>query len=399
MVRNTSPVTRACITPTIPMKPHIGSLIGMPISMPTLPMIGRLHRPLPTRHAGGFTLVELLVVIAIIASLLGLLLPAVQSARESARRIKCRSNIRQIGLAFVTCAEARRYLPAAMFSAKVADTTAFPAAPEGNPSRREHSWRALVLPFMEEQSSVASYDWKKHWYDATSNSTPARPVDPTLGVPPDSNLAAGMKPVAIYACPTAPTRNVGAQTVGASPDAGDSRRPAIGAVKLATLATSDYEATTGVKSGVVTPERYAVEAAAKGLLDKDAVTRQRQVADGFSKTLLIVEAAGKPNTWRAGAQAMNPLGPIIYGQGISWADNLGPFKIDGFNTAGTARAPAGTGQALNATNEGECYSFHSGGIHAVFGDTSTRFIAETIDIMTFAALVTRAGGEGVGEVP
>ena len=67
--------------------------------------------------------------------------------------------------------------------------------------------------------------------------------------------------------------------------------------------------------------------------------------------------------------------------------------------AGTARAPAGTGQALNATNEGECYSFHSGGIHAVFGDTSTRFIAETIDIMTFAALVTRAGGEGVGEVP
>ena len=156
---------------------------------------------------------------------------------------------------------------------------------------------------------------------------------------------------------------------------------------------SDYESVTGVKSGVVAPERYAADAAGKGLLDKDFVTRARQVIDGLSKTLLVVEGAGKPNAWRAGKVASNPLGPVIYAQGVSWADNLGPFKIDGFNAAGTARAPAGAGVAMNATNEGECYAFHPGGMNVVAGDVATRFLAESIDLRVFCALVTRAGGE------
>ncbi|NBZ95809.1 MAG: DUF1559 domain-containing protein, partial [Proteobacteria bacterium] len=65
----------------------------------------------------------------------------------------------------------------------------------------------------------------------------------------------------------------------------------------------------------------------------------------------------------------------------------------------------GAGLPMNATNSswpkggGECYSFHPGGINVVFGDSSTRFISETIDITTFCALVTRAGGEIAGEVP
>ena len=347
----------------------------------------------------AFTLVELLVVIAIIGVLVGMLLPAVQAARESARRSRCQSNMRQIGLAFANCADARRYYPAAMYSTDAADTAVFPRPPEGNPSRREHSWRVLVMPFMEEQSAIATYNWNKHWYDTTSNSTPARPVDAALGVPPDCNLAVGARQVAVYACASAPPRSVGSVTVPASPDTGDSARPAIAAVRLSTLATSDYEVMTAVKTNVVSPERYSNPEAAKGLLDKDYVTRSRQVTDGLSKTLLVVEAAGKPNTWRAGKLASNPLGQMIYGQGISWADNLGPFKIDGFNQAGTARASAGAGLAMNATNEGECYSFHPGGANVVFGDTSTRFIAESIDISTFCGLITRAGGEATGTVP
>ena len=341
----------------------------------------------------GFTLVELLVVIAIIGVLVGLLLPAVQSARESARRSRCQSNMRQIGLAFTGFAEARRYYPAACFTAKSADTVTFPRPPEGNPSRREHSWRTLVMPFMEEQSAVETYTWSKHWYDGTSNSTPARPADPALGVPPDSNLAAGTRAVAVYACPSSPPRSLGTFAIPASSDAGDSGRPAIPAVRLAALATSDYESVTGVKSGVVSPERYAADEAGKGLLDKDLVTRARQVIDGLSKTLLVAEAAGKPNTWRAGRPAANPLGPMIYAQGVSWADNLGPFKIDGFNAAGTARAPAGAGRPMNATNEGECYAFHPGGMNVVTGDVATRYLDESIDLRVFCALVTRAGGE------
>ncbi len=341
-------------------------------------------------------MVELLVVIAIIGVLVGMLLPAVQAARESARRSRCQSNMRQIGLAFANCADAKRYFPAAMYSARVADPAV--RAPEGNPGRKEHSWRVLVMPFMEEQAAVASYNWNKHWYDTTSNATPARPVDPALGVPTDSNIAAAMRPVAVYACPSAAPRSIGAAAVGASPDS-DSARPAMSSVRLSTLKTSDYDVVTGVKSGVVSPERYASEETAKGLLDKDAVTRGRQVTDGLSKTLLVIEAAGKPNTWRVGRMISNPLGAVVYGQGICWSDSLGPFRVDAIKPDGTRGAAAGTGLPMNGTNEGECYSFHAGGMNAVYGDTSTRFISDTIGIGPFCALVTRAGGEAVAEAP
>jgi len=342
----------------------------------------------------GFTLVELLVVIAIIAVLIGLLLPAVQSAREGSRRTVCMSNMRQLGLGFHASLDARRYLPAAMYSAN-ANPMSSPRPKPANPHGAEHSWRVLVMPFLEEKNTAESYDWRRNWWDTFGT----RAAVAALGIRPDSNLALATRDVAIYRCPSAAPRSGLDTRIEASPDSGDSARPLISAVRVP-LGFTDYETMTGVKSGVVgiAPEPYK-GAAGDGLLVKDDVTRLKQVTDGLTKTLLVVECAGRPLTFRGGKQVIAPSGIVKYAQGVGWSDNLGPFKLDSMRPDGTKGAQAGTGVPFNATNEGEAYSFHNGGMNVVFGDTSTRFLAEGIDLRTFCALVTRAGSETLGEIP
>ncbi len=354
-----------------------------------------LVRRLRMARAGsrrGFTLVELLVVIAIIATLIGLLLPAVQSAREAARRTQCLNHLRQIGLSFHTCLDARKYFPAAMYSAN-ANPVSRPVPKPGNPTGAEHSWRVLVMPFMEEQATAEAYDWKRNWWDTAGK----LPATPALGVRPDSNLALATRSVSVYLCPSVPPRSGIDNRIPASPDRKDSARPAINNLR-APLAFTDYETITGVKSGVVgiTPEPYAGERG-DGLLVKDDITRIQKISDGLSKTLLVVESAGRPLTYRAGRLQSNPLGPIKYAQGVSWSDSLGPFKLDSIKPDGFKGAAPGSGIPFNATNEGEAYSFHDAGMTTVFGDASTRFLAEGIDLRTFCGMITRAGGEAATE--
>jgi prepilin-type N-terminal cleavage/methylation domain-containing protein len=114
----------------------------------------------------GFTLVELLVVIAIIGILIALLLPAVQSARESANRSQCQNNLRQLGLALLNFHEVQQAFPASSWT----------VAGPGNPAGKFVGWRPLTLPYIEQESLQELYNFDLHWWEGTNPTAGAVPV-------------------------------------------------------------------------------------------------------------------------------------------------------------------------------------------------------------------------------
>jgi prepilin-type N-terminal cleavage/methylation domain-containing protein/prepilin-type processing-associated H-X9-DG protein len=314
----------------------------------------------PTNHKHGFTLIELLVVIAIIGMLVAILLPAVQAAREAARRTQCTNNMRQLGLAAQNFADVKKHFPS---SVRPAGLTPLPRI----------AGMLLVLPYLEEDNAFKAYNVTKNWNDAANLPVVSRAI-PTL------------------MCPSSPNP----ERLDGLPE-GSPWRPDV-------AAPTDYSPTIGVDRRL--KDAGLVDYDGKGLLPKNEKPRIRDVTDGLSHTIMYAESAGRPYLYRQGKQ-IGELNTFRVNAG-GWCRPASDFSVDGASYDG-ATSP---GQcAINCTNgedfantpfphpyygtEGtaEAYAFHTGGANFVFGDGSVRLISADINIREFARLVTRAGGE------
>jgi prepilin-type N-terminal cleavage/methylation domain-containing protein/prepilin-type processing-associated H-X9-DG protein len=351
------------------------------------------------RRATGFTLVELLVVIAIIGTLVGLLLPAVQIARESARRTTCANGLRQLALAFHNYEAARKLLP------PLKRTSNCIAAPNNEAGMAQRSWAPEVLPFVEEAALMQGYDIQRNWWENADGTAPSGGTAGVLDTGATGNRLLARTQLPFLQCPSCPQPN-------RIQDKIDTPRK--------TGACTDYflVAGTGTNFAAVASLPGWPAAAMPGATEEwsgcgAAAKRPRstlaKISDGIAKTILLGECAGREDVWRAGvrypANADNAAGAACArAQGGAWATNDNPYAF-GEKAAGwcTAAGSPTTGaiptslMRINGSNEAGWLlsAFHPGGAHVAMADGSVTFMADNASIEVIGRLATRAGGETV----
>ncbi len=293
----------------------------------------------------AFTLIELLVVIAIIAVLIALLLPAVQSAREAARRVQCVNNLKQLGLAMHNYHDVNNILPG------VAVTS--PTGPVSGPY-------VAILPYVEQSSLTNAYNFNVVW-----NS----PVNSTVAT----------SRVAAYICPS-------------NPDA--SEKPASG------YYANDYTTLRTAMRWDIHKALFEMGSYSGFNTATDGLSNTILQYESAGRANWYVFRRKNPTNPPWDYYGSAPWGTAIE----PWAGNVGGGWI--FPTA-ISLDPAGGpinvvwfvgSSVMNVSNwYGNAYSFHSGGINAGMGDGSVRFIKEQTPVEVLSGLTSRDGGEIIGE--
>ncbi|MEO2047425.1 MAG: DUF1559 domain-containing protein [Pirellulales bacterium] len=323
----------------------------------------------------GFTLVELLVVIAIIGILVALLLPAIQAAREAARRTHCQNSLKQIGLAVLNYASAHAgELPPG-------GITNGPCC--GTPSKE--SWSISILPYLELQNLYDKYDFNKFNEDPVN-----RPV-----------LQAH---VPAYLCPSDedterlehPESGPGASI----PMARGSYRANTGRCGDPPMGWWDSPSETGGFGPLAATWKGPFHATGhpgrgrRGYENATSIPRLTQVTDGLSKTLFIGEATNRESKTRRTRLANSTRRRRTF-----WAYTYTSYNkscvvpqtrtlLVDYGRCVEVRGPGGENPCKRAWG-----SLHPGGLHFAFGDGSVRFHESSIDMEIFAEMATMAGEE------
>ena len=327
----------------------------------------------PQLSKRGFTLIELLVVIAIIAILIALLLPAVQQAREAARRSQCKNNLKQIGLALHNYHDTHRVFPPGFVreygSATANDDTATDASRQGN-----WAWGAFILPFVDQA--------------ALFNLLEVGPTTCAEAMADATKRALLLQPLDAYRCPSDP--NDGRSPHSFRDDSGTDYSPA--------MALSNY---------VAANHQDNTRRSNTGIFGMDSNVKFRDVIDGTSNTLLVGERAHKVSTGMEGTDPGNSqtISRILDAQagcayctrGTRENSSHGIRDVLGSSVTsinGPTDLSVGYVQSTSARGFS---SAHEGGAHFVLADGSVRFLSENLDQGTFRDLIRKDDRNVIGE--
>jgi len=343
------------------------------------------------RPRQGFTLIELLVVIAIIAILVSLLLPAVQQAREAARRSQCKNNMRQIGLAVHNFESSYSRLP---HSGQCNST--------GNSTTQymTESTATLMLPYIDQANVYNRMEHDidghaKYHNDGTGVNIHPDAKGAAYNDPDYANTVAAAKThIPTFVCPSTPV------------DSGTRAPDGYGVWDYMFITVSDIVDGTGI--------RGTLADTVQGFLTCDTKRGFGAITDGTSNTILCIEDAGRSHPNAGAFASLSNRPSAVASDGVAWTSSetgggrrmyawadpdavtngiSGPNSSTGSKVAkiNNNASPIGGPEACkwtvnNCGPNDEPFSFHVGGCHAVLGDGSVRFLSENIHWLTLKRL-------------